>query len=261
MPTHNSPASPTHEPLDARRLGPFIAEVRAERSLTQRALAERLYVSDKTVSKWERGLSLPSVPLLMPLAEALGISISELMCCERAAHEAPVERAEADRLIAASLGLSHDRDRARARRARLAVTVLVTCAWAAQTAHLVFARNLDTLERALADPSVSCGLALLVVAAWFSFFSPETLPGYYDKNRLSWVAQGPLRLNLSGFVRIHNGNWPALCRAARVSALAVVALLPAVEIAAGGALPDKALVVAALACFFVPVLAAAKRAE
>ena len=69
-------------PLSAATFGPFVARVRAERGLTQRELAERLYVSDKTVSKWERGLSLPSVPLLVPLAEALGLSISELMSCE-----------------------------------------------------------------------------------------------------------------------------------------------------------------------------------
>ncbi|MBM6816522.1 helix-turn-helix transcriptional regulator, partial [Olsenella uli] len=73
------PDAPNARPLDAATLGSFIARVRAERGLTQRQLAERLYVSDKTVSKWERGLSLPSVPLLVPLADALGLSISELM--------------------------------------------------------------------------------------------------------------------------------------------------------------------------------------
>lgn len=78
------PREPKAPQLDAATLGAFVARVRAERGLTQRQLAERLYVSDKTVSKWERGLSLPSVPLLVPLAGALGLSISELMACEEA---------------------------------------------------------------------------------------------------------------------------------------------------------------------------------
>ena len=100
------PREPKTPPLDAATLGAFVARVRTARGLTQRQLAERLYVSDKTVSKWERGLSLPSVPLLVPLAGALGLSISELMACEEAPHEERLGRAEADRLIAASLDLS-----------------------------------------------------------------------------------------------------------------------------------------------------------
>lgn len=57
--THASTASApnTSAPLDAHRLGAFVAEARRAAGLTQRELAERLYVSDKTVSKWERGPS------------------------------------------------------------------------------------------------------------------------------------------------------------------------------------------------------------
>lgn len=50
------PREPQAPQLDATTLGSFVARVRAERGLTQRQLAERLYVSDKTVSKWERGV-------------------------------------------------------------------------------------------------------------------------------------------------------------------------------------------------------------
>lgn len=54
--------------ISNEKVGQFIACLRREQQLTQRQLAERLYVSDKAVSKWERGESLPSVALLMPLA-------------------------------------------------------------------------------------------------------------------------------------------------------------------------------------------------
>ena len=49
--------------------GQFLNQLRREKGWTQKDLAERLYVSDKAVSKWERGLSLPDVSLLLPLAE------------------------------------------------------------------------------------------------------------------------------------------------------------------------------------------------
>ena len=65
--------------ISNEKVGQFIACLRREQQLTQRQLAERLYVSDKAVSKWERGESLPSVALLMPLARCLGVSVNELL--------------------------------------------------------------------------------------------------------------------------------------------------------------------------------------
>lgn len=67
-----------HE-LDKGSFGRFLAQLRRERGLTQRDLAEMLFISDKAVSKWERGLSLPDVSLLLPLAEKLGVSVTELL--------------------------------------------------------------------------------------------------------------------------------------------------------------------------------------
>lgn len=67
--------------------GQFLNQLRREKGWTQKDLAERLYVSDKAVSKWERGLSLPDVALLLPLAGALGVSVTELLEGRRAVQE------------------------------------------------------------------------------------------------------------------------------------------------------------------------------
>ena len=56
--------------MDKGRIGGFIAENRKRQGLTQRELAQKLHVTDKAVSKWERGLSYPDVTLLQPLAAA-----------------------------------------------------------------------------------------------------------------------------------------------------------------------------------------------
>lgn len=65
--------------LNKQAFGSFLAQLRREKGWTQKDLAEKLYVSDKAVSKWERGLSVPDVSLLLPLAELLGISVTELL--------------------------------------------------------------------------------------------------------------------------------------------------------------------------------------
>lgn len=69
--------------VNKQQFGIFVAENRKAAGLTQKDLAERLHVTDKAVSKWERALSYPDVTLLEPLAEALGLGVEELMACRR----------------------------------------------------------------------------------------------------------------------------------------------------------------------------------
>ena len=69
--------------MNKQQFGSFIADTRKAAGLTQKALAGRLHVTDKAVSKWERALSYPDVTLLEPLAEALGLGVEELMACRR----------------------------------------------------------------------------------------------------------------------------------------------------------------------------------
>ena len=67
--------------MDKQSFGKYIAENRKQLGMTQVQLAEKLHVTDKAVSKWERGLSYPDVTLLTPLAEELSVSIGELLSC------------------------------------------------------------------------------------------------------------------------------------------------------------------------------------
>lgn len=71
------------EQRQPHQMGQFIARLRRERNMTQKDLAAQLGVTDKAVSKWERCLSCPDVTLLLPLADVLGISVSELLSGER----------------------------------------------------------------------------------------------------------------------------------------------------------------------------------
>ena len=84
--------------MDAEKFGAFIAAARKEKNMTQKALAEKLHVTDKAVSRWERGLGFPDIHTIEPLAEALGVSLLELLHAERetAAPDAGADRAAAD---------------------------------------------------------------------------------------------------------------------------------------------------------------------
>lgn len=64
-------------------MGKFIASLRKEKNMTQKDLADKLYVSDRAVSKWERGLNFPDITLLKKLSEVLGVSLTELFNGER----------------------------------------------------------------------------------------------------------------------------------------------------------------------------------
>lgn len=69
--------------MDNIRFGSFVAQLRKERGLTQKELAQRLHVTDKAVSKWETGRGFPDLKLLEPLAQTLEVSLVELLQGER----------------------------------------------------------------------------------------------------------------------------------------------------------------------------------
>lgn len=73
--------------MDNLKTGAFIKALRTELGLTQRELAERLHITDRAVSKWERGLNAPDIALLEPLADILSVSIVELIRGERIPEE------------------------------------------------------------------------------------------------------------------------------------------------------------------------------
>lgn len=75
--------------MDAKMFGAFLAQVRRAQGLTQAELAEQLHVTDKAVSRWERGVGLPDINTLEPLADALGLSLADLMHCHDPGQGAP----------------------------------------------------------------------------------------------------------------------------------------------------------------------------
>ena len=80
--------------MDQIAIGKFIAEERKRKGYTQKQLSEKLEISDKTVSKWERGNGFPEVSLLLPLCKELDITVNELLSGERVSLEDYQRKAE-----------------------------------------------------------------------------------------------------------------------------------------------------------------------
>lgn len=84
--------------MDLVKIGKYIAGKRKALGMTQKQLAEKLNMSDKSVSKWERGICLPDVSVYMELCEILGISINEFLAGEDIDAE-NVEKKSEDNII------------------------------------------------------------------------------------------------------------------------------------------------------------------
>lgn len=86
--------------MDLKKCGALIAQRRRELGLTQKDLANRLQITDKAISRWETGKGFPESSLLQPLAESLGLSITEIVNGERTMPETAAKQAD-DALLTA----------------------------------------------------------------------------------------------------------------------------------------------------------------
>jgi len=68
--------------MDQAKIGKFIAECRKNNNLTQMQLAEKLNITDRAISKWENGRSLPDSSIMLELCSILKISVNDLLCGE-----------------------------------------------------------------------------------------------------------------------------------------------------------------------------------
>lgn len=137
--------------LDKAAFGHFLAQLRREKGMTQKELAATLYVSDKAVSKWERGLSVPDISLLVPLAEQLNVTVAELLQGRRVEEEQRFTREETEDLIRKALTFSAEPpERRQARTKKYLPVYVICCVLGVAEALAVWAAGLADIEGALA---------------------------------------------------------------------------------------------------------------
>lgn len=92
--------------MDKEKFGGFVSSLRKEHGMTQKELAAKLYLTDKAVSKWERGLSYPDISILESLAETLDVTVLELLQGERMEQNEPITVEVAQKMVDESITLS-----------------------------------------------------------------------------------------------------------------------------------------------------------
>ena len=247
--------------FDKEKTGALLARLRKEKGLTQKELAERLYVTDKAVSKWERGLSMPDPSLLLPLAEVLGVTVTELLRGAPIAEDAALERGEVEELVGQAIQLSAQEETRRGDprwRRRFGLCVLA----AALETLLLYALGFSVEELLGVGYSLTEALSL-VFAAHFCCFARAKLPRYYDENKISIYTDGIFRMNFPG-VYFNNRNWPYILRACRVWLLSLAVAWPIAFFLLYRRVPEPVWLVLALAAvfsFFGCVVRGARRAQ
>ena len=94
--------------LNKQKFGAFVSALRKERGYTQKELAQKLFISDKAVSKWETGMSVPDVSLLVPLSELLGVSVTELLMCEKMEQPAQMDTCQVESLVKTAIAYADE---------------------------------------------------------------------------------------------------------------------------------------------------------
>lgn len=158
--------------MDYKKIGKFIANERKAKKMTQAKLAEKLFVSEKTISKWENGNGLPDTNTLPTLCQVFDVSINELLNGERISGDNYVNKAE-EMLLAMS-----NKEKVQNKRLMFAM-------WAILITSLVFYTGIITLAYFTLKEGTVLGIiiavaTLLFVVAVFVGLKFEVDAGYYE---------------------------------------------------------------------------------
>ena len=158
--------------MDLIKIGKFIAECRKEKKLTQEMLAEKLYVTDRAVSKWERGLSLPDASNMLDLCNILGINVNELLSGER------IDMKDNEKKTNELLVELARQEELKNKRMIMDMWVMTITAMIFYIGIIVLACN--TLEEGTLLGTIIAVSTIILVAVCFYGFKLEVDAGYYE---------------------------------------------------------------------------------
>ena len=158
--------------MDLIKIGKFIADCRKNKKLTQEQLAEKLSITDRAVSKWERGLSLPDADKMLELCNILDINVNELLNGERIARK-DYEKKNEELLVEIA-----KQDEMKNKKLILNMWVLTVSACLFYIGIVTLAAL--TLEDGPVLGIVVCLSTLLLVCICFYGFKLEVDAGYYE---------------------------------------------------------------------------------
>ena len=176
---------------------------------------------------------MPDISLLVPLAEQLNVTVAEqlnvtvaeLLQGRRVEEEQRFTREETEDLIRKALTFSAEPpERRQARTKKYLPVYVICCVLGVAEALAVWAAGLADVEGALALLIIGVVFGV-VYGAYAMFWMAETLPRYYDENRICNFAQGAFHIHIPG-IYYNNRNWKHVLRAFRVWSMVSLVLVP-----------------------------------
>lgn len=158
--------------MDQLKIGKFISEKRKAKGMTQAQLAEKLGITDRAVSKWETGRSMPDVSLMLELCSLLGITVNDLLCGEVVSMEKINETTEKN-----LLEMAGQKEAADKRLLRLEVVMMVIASLFLLT--MLLTAVFITKKSLLSFGFIGLGLVTFVIASLFAL-RIEQVAGYYE---------------------------------------------------------------------------------
>ena len=158
--------------MDLSKIGSFIAECRKNKKITQEQLADKLCITNRAVSKWERGLSLPDASIMLELCAILDISVNELLNGEKIDMKDYKEKNETLLLELA-------------KQEELKNKQLMTSMWTILITNAIFyfgilLLSVNLLEEGILLGTIICVSTIIFVIAGFIALKFEVEAGYYE---------------------------------------------------------------------------------
>ncbi|WP_324824709.1 helix-turn-helix transcriptional regulator [Sinanaerobacter sp. ZZT-01] len=251
--------------IDNQEFGQFLAQLRKEKGMTQKQLAEQLFLSDKAISKWERGLSLPDISLLMPLSKIFNVTTTELLCGKRIAINAQFSIDEVDAIMSKTITLSKDEieKKEHSKQIRIRIFIGSICIFIAELIlFLVSGHSISTIRESV----YTVELLMAISGTYFTFFAKEELPIYYDSNHISQYTHGVFRMNIPG-VHLNNSNWNHIVKTVHLTTMIIFTIFPLLYFSLSSFFPrlwesgELFFTLGAVLAMFIPICIVGKKYE
>ncbi len=248
--------------IDKKKFGHFVAQLRKEKGMTQKELAQQLFISDKAISKWETGVSIPDTTLLIPLSDLLGVTVTELLMCEKIQHSNVMDSEQVENIVKTAIKYS-DEDHTRAYNIKnyWSIIYILSALFGCIGIYLNYINGYIT-EALITYVMFGAGFG-----AYFCFFVKLKLPKYYDENRINCFVDGAVRMNIPGLT-FNNKNWSYIINTGRIWSCSTMLFIPYIFFIANKIVPislfyilDYIILALVLCGLFIPMYIVGKKYE
>lgn len=157
--------------MDQEKIGKFISQLRKNKKMTQAELAEKMGVTDRSISKWETGRGLPDASIMIPLCELLGINVNELLSGEKIDMKDYNKKAEENLIELKEISEKNNKRLLTVEVVMLIISILSFVVMICVSAYVT--------ENILKYILIGSAILILLVAIIFSFIIEREV-GYYE---------------------------------------------------------------------------------